>query len=135
MKYKSVYNQWRNDPEKYWQNLANDISWKVFPKTILNKKNEYLYEWFPDGILNTCYNAVDKNIVEGRGNQVAIYYESPITNSTKKKSSLSFNCVMGKGLALRKNNCVRSEKPNRQTHEEHSRQTQTNLKGNDNAVG
>ena len=74
MKYKSVYNQWRNDPEKYWQNLANDISWKVFPKTILNKKNEYLYEWFPDGILNTCYNAVDKNIVEGRGNQVAIYY-------------------------------------------------------------
>ena len=93
MKYKSVYNQWRNDPEKYWQNLANDISWKVFPKTILNKKNEYLYEWFPDGILNTCYNAVDKNIVEGRGNQVAIYYESPITNS---KSKITYNDLRDK---------------------------------------
>ena len=93
MKYKSVYNQWRNDPEKYWQNLANDISWKVFPKTILNKKTEYLYEWFPDGILNTCYNAVDKNIVEGRGNQVAIYYESPITNS---KSKITYNDLRDK---------------------------------------
>ncbi len=93
MKYKSVYNQWRNDPEKYWQNLANDISWKVFPKTILNKKNEYLYEWFPDGILNTCYNAVDKNIVEGRGDQVAIYYESPITNS---KSKITYNDLRDK---------------------------------------
>ena len=88
MKYKSVYNQWKKDPIKYWQELANNVSWHTFPKTILNKKNEYLYEWFPDGVLNTCYNAVDQNIIEGRGDQVAIYYDSPITNT---KSKITYN--------------------------------------------
>ena len=88
MRYKSVYDQWKNDPEKYWQNLAKDIVWDTFPKTTLNKKNKYLYDWFPDGVLNTCYNAVDKNIIQGRGNQVAIYYDSPITNT---KSKITYN--------------------------------------------
>ena len=91
MKYKSVYNQWKNEPESFWQNLAKDIIWDNFPKTILNKKNEYLYEWFPDGVLNTCYNAVDRNIIEGRGDQVAIYYDSPITNT---KSQITYNCLL-----------------------------------------
>ena len=58
-----------------------------------NKKNDYFYEWFSDGILNTCYNAVDKNILEGRGDQVAIYYDSPITNS---KSKLTYNELKSK---------------------------------------
>ncbi len=111
MKYKSVYNQWKNEPESFWQNLAKDIIWDTFPKTILNKKNEYLYEWFPDGVLNTCYNAVDKNIIEGRGDQVAIYYDSPITNT---KSKITYNELRDKvskfAGGLKKHNIVKGDR-------------------------
>ncbi len=111
MKYKSVYNQWINDPENYWQNLANDIVWDTFPKTIMNKKNEYLYEWFPDGVLNTCYNAVDKNIIDGRGDQIAIYYDSPVTNS---KSKITYNELKDKvskfAGGLKKHNLVKGDR-------------------------
>ena len=111
MKYKSVYNQWKNEPESFWQNLAKDIIWDDFPKTILNKKNEYLYEWFPDGVLNTCYNAVDRNIIEGRGDQVAIYYDSPITNT---KSKITYNELRDKvskfAGGLKKYNIVKGDR-------------------------
>ena len=88
MKYSEIYKEWRDNPIEFWKKNAEDVSWIKFPEKILKKKSNYFYEWFSDGILNTCYNAVDKNILEGRGDQVAIYYDSPITNS---KSKLTYN--------------------------------------------
>ncbi len=84
MRYKSVYNEWKNDPISFWSNVGKDIIWDKFPKTILNKIDDNFYEWFPDGSINTCFNAVDKNVNEGRGDQVAIFYDSPITDSKKQ---------------------------------------------------
>ena len=81
MKYSEIYEEWRDNPVEFWKKNAEDVSWIKFPEKILTKKNENFYEWFSDGVMNTCYNAVDKNILEGRGDQVAIYYDSPITNS------------------------------------------------------
>ena len=84
MKYKSVYKKWKNDPISFWSNIANDIIWDRFPETILNEIDNNFYQWFPDGKMNTCFNAVDRNVEEGKGDQVAIYYDSPITNSKKQ---------------------------------------------------
>ena len=67
MKYKSVYKKWKNDPISFWSNIANDIIWDRFPETILNEIDNNFYEWFPDGKMNTCFNALDRNIEEGRG--------------------------------------------------------------------
>ena len=88
MKYSEIYKKWRDNPIEFWKKNAEDVSWIKFPEKILTKKNENFYEWFSDSVLNTCYNAVDKNILEGRGDQVAIYYDSPINNS---KSKLTYN--------------------------------------------
>ena len=93
MKYSEIYKAWRDNPIEFWKKNAEDVSWIKFPEKILTKKNENFYEWFSDSVMNTCYNAVDKNILEGRGNQVAIYYDSPITNS---KSKLTYNELKSK---------------------------------------
>ena len=56
------------------------------PKKILDKENIPFYKWFPDGILNTCFNAIDRHVINGRGEQDAIIYDSPITNVKQKIS-------------------------------------------------
>ena len=93
MKYLEIYKEWKDNPIKFWKKNAEDVSWIKFPEKILTKKSENFYEWFSDGIMNTCYNAVDNNILQGRGDQVAIYYDSPITNS---KSKLTYNELKSK---------------------------------------
>ena len=93
MKYSEIYKKWKDNPIEFWKKNAEDVSWIKFPEKILTKKSDYFYEWFSDGILNTCYNALDKNILEGRGDQVAIYYDSPITNL---KSKLTYNELKSK---------------------------------------
>ena len=57
--YKKVYQDWKNDPESFWMKAAEKIDWVRKPTKALNKENAPLYEWFTDGIVNTCYNAVD----------------------------------------------------------------------------
>ena len=64
MKYSEIYKEWKDDPIVFWKKNAEDVSWIKFPEKILTK-NDFFYEWFSDGILNTSYNA-DKNILEGR---------------------------------------------------------------------
>ncbi|MEK9924410.1 MAG: AMP-binding protein, partial [Alphaproteobacteria bacterium] len=63
------------------------IDWVTPPKTAIDSSNTPFYRWFPDGEMNTCFNAVDRHVAAGRGEQKAIIYDSPITNS---KSSLTF---------------------------------------------
>ena len=63
------------------------IDWTKKPKTALDKKNPPLYRWFPDGKMNTCFNAVDRHVLAGRGAQNAIIYDSPITG---QKSSTTY---------------------------------------------
>ena len=93
MKYSEIYKGWKDNPIEFWKKNAEEVSWIKFPEKILTKKNDYFYEWFSDSVMNTCYNAVDRNILEGRGDQVAIYYDSPITNS---KSKLTYNELKSK---------------------------------------
>ena len=103
MSYASVYESWKTNPEKFWLDIAKAIDWKVFPKTGLNKTNAPFYNWFGDGLANTCYNAVDRHVLAGLGQKTAIIYDSPVTNY---KEYLSYNDLLSKvsrlGAALRK---------------------------------
>jgi len=86
MSYKSVYDGWKTDPEAFWMEAAEAISWTKKPTYALDSSNAPLYEWFTDGEANTCYNALDRHVEAGRGNQTAIIYDSPITGVKRKIS-------------------------------------------------
>ncbi len=81
MGYKEVYDAWKADPEAFWMEAAEAIDWDKKPSRALNDDNAPLYEWFTDGLVNTCWNAVDRHVEAGRGDQVAIIHDSPITHS------------------------------------------------------
>lgn len=81
MSYQDVYAQWQADPEAFWMAQADAIDWIKKPSKALFDENAPLYEWFSDGVCNTCYNAVDRHVAAGRGDQVAIIHDSPVTHS------------------------------------------------------
>lgn len=86
MSYKSVYEGWKADPEAFWMEAAEAISWTKKPTRALDSSNAPLYEWFTGGEANTCYNALDRHVEAGRGEQTAIIYDSPITGAKRKVS-------------------------------------------------
>ncbi|MGO4851516.1 propionate-CoA ligase PrpE [Phaeovulum sp. W22_SRMD_FR3] len=83
MAYKDVYAAWQSDPEGFWMQAAGGIDWVKPPSQALCAENAPLYEWFADAQVNTCWNAVDRHVEAGRGDQLAIIHDSPITHSTK----------------------------------------------------
>ncbi len=84
MGYHAEYDAWKSDPENYWLNAAQAIDWDVAPTRALFERGNNIYEWFSEARVNTCYNAVDRHVENGRGDQVAIIHDSPITNSQSK---------------------------------------------------
>jgi propionyl-CoA synthetase len=84
MGYHAEYDAWKSDPESYWLNAAQAIDWDVAPTSALFERGNNIYEWFSEARVNTCYNAVDRHVENGRGDQVAIIHDSPITNSQSK---------------------------------------------------
>ncbi len=80
MSYKSEYAVSIADPAAFWLDKADLIAWIKAPAKGLETDANGIERWFPDGVLNSCYNAVDRHVIEGRGEQVAIYYDSPLTD-------------------------------------------------------
>ncbi|MBU2591596.1 MAG: AMP-binding protein, partial [Nitrospinae bacterium] len=72
------------DPKGFWEKAAEDVHWFKKWDTVLEKSNKPFYRWFQGGMVNTCYNALDIHVKDGRGEQAALIYDSPVTN--KKKS-------------------------------------------------
>lgn len=83
MTYKDVYAAWKSDPEGFWMKAAEAIDWVEKPSKALFDDNAPIYEWFCDAKVNTCWNAVDRHVEAGRGDELAIMHESPITHATK----------------------------------------------------
>ena len=83
-KYQKIYDRSIQAPQDFWSEVAKDVFWYKKPTKILNSSNPPFYKWFEDGVTNTCYNAVDLHIKNGRGEKIAIIYDSPITNSKEK---------------------------------------------------
>lgn len=84
MSYAKVYQDWKADPERFWLEAARGVDWDRFPTKALNDSNAPLYSWFDDGLINTCFNAIDRHVIAGNGDRVAIIHDSPITNSITK---------------------------------------------------
>ncbi len=79
--YRSTYEQSLADPNDFWAKAAEAITWSRQPSVVLDRTDEPLYRWFSDGELNTCYNAVDRHVEAGRGDQPAVHYVSPVTQT------------------------------------------------------
>ncbi len=80
----SVFQASVKDPEGFWAEAAKGITWYKQYDKILDKSNPPFYRWFPGGKMNTCYNAVDRHVENGRADQTAIIYDSPVTNTLAK---------------------------------------------------
>lgn len=93
MSYHAEYSRSINTSEKYWAEQAKKLDWYQTPNTILAKDEQGTHRWFDDGVMNTCYMAVDAQVQDGRGDQVAIYYDSPVTDS---KESITYQELLSR---------------------------------------
>jgi propionyl-CoA synthetase len=82
--YEDVYRRSLEDPEAFWRGAAADIDWDAPASVILDRERPPFYRWFGGGRLNTCYNAVDRHADGGRGDQLALVYDSPVTAAVKE---------------------------------------------------
>ena len=96
-KYAEVYQDWKNDPEGFWAEAAKEIDWFT-PATKVFDANEGVYgRWFTGATCNTCYNCVDRHVENGRAEQPAIIYDSPITGN---KRTLTYRDLLIETMAL-----------------------------------
>ncbi|NCA90868.1 MAG: propionyl-CoA synthetase, partial [Gammaproteobacteria bacterium] len=86
MSYDEVYQRSLSDPEGFWGEAARAIHWDKPWDKVLDDSRPPFYRWFAGGMMNTCYNAVDRHVEAGRGDQIAIIHDSPVTQSQRKIS-------------------------------------------------
>jgi propionyl-CoA synthetase len=84
MRYADLHQKSISDPNGFWMEQAQAIDWHTPPTKALFDDNAPLYEWFADGMVNTCWNALDRHVEAGRGDQVAVIHDSPVTDSITK---------------------------------------------------
>ena len=83
-RYEEVYKRSLQDPEGFWAEAAEGISWSRKWDRVLDSSTPPFYRWFSGAEMNTCYNAVDRHVEAGLGGQVALIYDSPVTNTIEK---------------------------------------------------
>lgn len=83
MTYQEFHARSLASPEQFWGDQAKLVHWFKFPESILSKDEHKLYRWYQDGMLNTSYLALDHHVAAGRGDQAALIYDSPVTNSKR----------------------------------------------------
>lgn len=81
--YRKAYEASTNDPNAFWLEAAEAIDWIRKPTQALDDRTAPVYRWYPDAELNTCYNAIDRHVLAGRGDQTAIIYDSAMTGTKK----------------------------------------------------
>ncbi len=91
MTYATEYQRSIDNFEGYWQELAEAIHWFEAPQVGLSKDENDLYRWFKGGKLNTCYLALDHHVMNGRADQLALIYDSPVTG---KKETYTYRALL-----------------------------------------
>jgi propionyl-CoA synthetase len=81
--YREAYDASTQDPNAFWLDAADAIDWIKKPTKALDDRTAPVYRWFPDAELNTCFNAIDRHVLAGRGDQTAIIYDSAMTGTKK----------------------------------------------------
>jgi propionyl-CoA synthetase len=94
--YEEVYRRSLEDREGFWLEAATAIDWDAPPTRALDDANPPFFRWFPDGVLNTCWNAVDRWVDAGRGEQAALVYDSPVTGAVSTWTYQELREVVGR---------------------------------------
>jgi propionyl-CoA synthetase len=81
--YEEQYRRSLEDPEGFWLDAAGAIDWERAPSRALDDSAAPIYRWYPDGVLNTCHNALDRHADGGRAEQVALIHDSPVTGEVR----------------------------------------------------
>jgi propionyl-CoA synthetase len=79
--YQEAFRRSLTDPAGFWGEAARLIDWDQPAAVVLDPSNPPFYRWFAGGVLNTCFNAVDRHVRDGRGDQAALIYDSPVTGT------------------------------------------------------
>jgi len=82
--YEQAYHQAIEDPVSFWGRAAEDVPWYRDYDHVLNRDNPPFYRWFEGGSVNNCYAALDIHCENGKGDRVALIYDSPVTDTRKK---------------------------------------------------
>ena len=82
-RYHEVYARWQRDPQGFWGEAAQAIDWIEPPKQVFDPDAGVYGRWFAGGVCNTCWNAVDRHVMQGRGEQAAIIYDSPLAGQKR----------------------------------------------------
>ncbi len=82
-RYAAVHSDSMERPLAFWREQARAIDWFRFPDTTFDAGAGVYGRWFPDGLCNTCHNAVDRHVIAGRGEQAAFIYDSPVTGQKR----------------------------------------------------
>ncbi len=110
--YEKAFKESIQDPESFWSRAAEEIKWYDKWDTVLDESNKPFNRWFKGGKINTCYNAIDRHIEEGRGDQDALIYDSPVTDTIEKytyselKDRVSKSAGFLRGLGVEKGDTV-----------------------------
>ena len=96
MSFKEQQPKAKNSAETYWTEQSELVSWYKTPKTILSTNNNGWTDWFADGELNSSYLALDYHVEQGRGDQIALIYDSPVTNSKESFTFLELTELVAK---------------------------------------
>ncbi|HLX99896.1 MAG TPA: propionyl-CoA synthetase [Roseiarcus sp.] len=100
--YRETYDRWRADPQAFWAEAARGIAWTQPPGRIFDAEAGVYGRWFPDARLNACFNALDRHVEAGRGDQIALYYDSPVTGARRAityRELLDETATLGAALA------------------------------------
>ena len=84
--YDATYERSITDPRGFWGEAAALIDWIKAPTEVLDESRKPFYRWYPDGTLNTCYNALDRHVIAGYGDRTALIYDSAVTGAKRKIS-------------------------------------------------
>src|SRR5690242_13985574 len=85
-RYHEVYRRSLQDPEGFWREAAREIDWIEQPKKVFDPNAGVYGHWFAGGVVNTCWNAIDRHVEAGRSDQTAIIYDSPVTGVKRRIS-------------------------------------------------
>ncbi|WP_081736896.1 acetate--CoA ligase [Arthrobacter sp. MA-N2] len=82
--YRNAYERSLTHAPDFWLDAAKKVTWSTAPERALDSGNAPLYRWFPDGVLNTSFNALDRHVLAGRGDQDALIYDSAVLHSQRQ---------------------------------------------------
>jgi propionyl-CoA synthetase len=83
-RYREVYDAWKRDPDAFWNEAANAIDWDRPHDRVFDPDAGVYGRWFPGALCNTCYNAVDRHVLNGRADQLALIHDSAVAGTVRR---------------------------------------------------